>query len=74
MKKLHTTLAATGLMLMSPTAFSAVGVAVGHFAPFADSVDGTAVNIAVNGAVALEDVKFKGIHGIPGIRCRHLHD
>lgn len=59
MKKLHTTLAAASLMVLSQPAFSAAGVAVGHFAPFADTIDGTAVNIAVNGAVALENVKFK---------------
>lgn len=40
-------------------AFAVSRVAVGHYAPFADTVDGTAVNILVNGATALENVKFK---------------
>jgi hypothetical protein len=50
---------AAALMLMTQPAWSAARVAVGHFAPFADTVDGTEVNIAVNGTVALSGVKFK---------------
>ena len=59
MKQISTIFAAAGLMLMSQSAFSAARVAVGHFAPFADTLDGTAVNIAINGNVTLENVKFK---------------
>ena len=59
MKKLTTTMTAAALILMAQPAWSAARVAVGHFAPFADTIDGTAVNIAVNGTVALNDVKFK---------------
>ena len=59
MKKLHATLMATGLALVSQSAFSAASVAVAHFAPFAEDIEDTAVNISVNGSVALENVKFK---------------
>ena len=58
MKKLPTILTAAGLALMSQSAFSAAMVNVAHFAPFSDDIDATAVDIAVNGAIALEDVKF----------------
>lgn len=37
---------------------NAVRVTVGHFAPFANSVDGTSVTVRVNGADALTNVKF----------------
>ena len=49
------------LMAFSPSAFSAADVTVAHFAPFADTIDGTAVNISVNGAPveALQGFKFK---------------
>lgn len=49
------------LMLGSSSAFAQAKVAVAHFAPFADTVDGTAVNISVNGTPvdALQGVKFK---------------
>ncbi len=40
------------------TASAQVRVTVGHFAPFADTVEGTAVDIAVNGFVALTGVQF----------------
>ena len=59
MKKLPLTIAAAGLLLMSQPASAAARVAVAHFAPFADTIDGTAVDIAVNGTVALPNVKFK---------------
>lgn len=59
MNKLTTSLSAAALLLMSQSAFGAARVAVAHFAPFADEIDATAVNIAVNGDVALENVKFK---------------
>ncbi|MEM6575834.1 MAG: DUF4397 domain-containing protein [Pseudomonadota bacterium] len=35
-----------------------VRAVVGHFAPFADTLEGTAVDVAVNGAVALPGVEF----------------
>lgn len=49
------------LMAFSQPAFAAARVAVAHFAPFADTIDGTAVNISVNGTPvdALQGVKFK---------------
>jgi len=34
-------------------------VSVAHFAPFADTIEGTSVSVVVNGAVALENVTFK---------------
>ena len=59
MKQISTIFAAAGLMLMSQSAFSDARVAVGHLAPFANEIDATAVDIAVNGEVTLTDVKFK---------------
>jgi hypothetical protein len=59
MNKLPLTLTAAGLLLAAQPAWSAARVAVGHFAPFAADIDATAVDIAVNGTVALTDVKFK---------------
>ena len=47
------------LSFTSLSAFAQARVLVAHFAPFADTIDGTAVNIAVNGTVVLENVKFK---------------
>ena len=52
-------LAAATMLLISQPAWSAARVAVAHFAPFADTLEGTAVDIAVNGTVALEGVQFK---------------
>lgn len=43
---------------MSVSAQAQVRAVVGHFAPFADTLEGTAVDVAVNGAVALEGVQF----------------
>ena len=37
------------LVLGSTSAFAQAKVAVAHFAPFADTIEGTAVNISVNG-------------------------
>lgn len=45
-------------LALSATATAQVRVSVGHFAPFANSVPGTAVDIRVNGATALRDVRF----------------
>lgn len=59
MFKITATVSTAALLLLSQPAFAAARVAVAHFAPFADTIDGTAVNIAVNGDVALENVKFK---------------
>ena len=49
------------LMAFSQPAFSQAKVAVAHFAPFADTIEGTAVNISVNGTPvdALQGVVFK---------------
>ena len=46
-------------LLVSQPLFAAARVAVAHFAPFSDTLEGTAVDIAVNGDVALTDVRFK---------------
>lgn len=49
------------LMLGSTSAFAQAKVAVAHFAPFADTLMGTAVNISINGTPvdALQGVEFK---------------
>ena len=52
-------IAAAAMLFASQPAWSDARVAVAHFAPFSDMLDATAVDIAVNGAIALEDVKFK---------------
>lgn len=50
----------TLLMAMSiQSAFAQARVAILHLAPFADTLDGTAVNIEANGTVLFENVKFK---------------
>jgi len=59
MKKVIFSLAATALLIGSQSVFAAARVAVLHLAPFADTVDGTAVNIVINGNTVFEDVKFK---------------
>lgn len=59
MNKRTSVVLATAMLLASQPAFSAARVAVAHFAPFADTLDGTSVNILVNGATALENVRFK---------------
>jgi len=45
--------------LSSQLAFADARVSVAHFAPFASDLDGTSVSVALNGNVALENVKFK---------------
>jgi hypothetical protein len=50
--------AAVSLAAASPLALADVRVVVGHFAPFADSVDATSVSIRLNGQVALQNVKY----------------
>jgi hypothetical protein len=61
MIKVKAAASAAILMAMSSSAFASAQVAVAHFAPFADTIDGTAVNISINGtpAAALQGVKFK---------------
>lgn len=55
---LVTTCTALALMAAQP-ALAAARVAVLHLAPFAAELEGTAVNIAINGDVAFEGVQFK---------------
>jgi len=59
MLRLVTVLIAAGALLGSQPLLAAAQVAVAHFAPFAEDVEDTAVDIAVNGTVALEGVKYK---------------
>jgi len=58
MKRLAIFTCAVAAMLASGSAFSAARVAVLHLAPFADSLDGTAVNIVINGNTTFENVRF----------------
>jgi hypothetical protein len=44
---------------LSPVIQADARLAVLHLAPFADTLDGTAVNIAANGTILFENVKFK---------------
>jgi hypothetical protein len=46
-------------ILSCQLAFADARVSVAHFAPFAADVDATSVSVALNGEVALTDVKFK---------------
>jgi hypothetical protein len=59
MQKFAAIITAVSLIAISQPAFSAARVAVAHFAPFADTIEGTAVDIVVNGNTALENVRFK---------------
>lgn len=61
MNKTTAALSTVLLMLGSTSAFAQAKVAVAHFAPFADTLEGTAVNISINGAPvdALQGVQFK---------------
>ncbi|HET6564710.1 MAG TPA: DUF4397 domain-containing protein, partial [Xanthomonadales bacterium] len=45
-------------LAVSQSALGAARVAVLHLAPFADSLDGTAVNILINGNPVFENVRF----------------
>jgi hypothetical protein len=49
---------ALSLAAASPAALAEARVLVGHFAPFADSIDATSVSIRINGQVALQNVKY----------------
>jgi len=46
-------------MLSSQLASADARVMVAHFAPFAEDIEDTSVSVALNGTVALENVKFK---------------
>ena len=46
-------------LLFSQLALADARVMVAHFAPFAENIDDTSVSVALNGDVALTDVKFK---------------
>jgi len=61
MIRLTAAVSTVALMAMSSSAFAAAKVAVAHFAPFADTIDGTAVNISIDGTPvpALQGVKYK---------------
>lgn len=48
MIKLAAIFTVTILMVVSQPVLAAARVAVGHFAPFAENIDDTAVNILVN--------------------------
>ena len=63
MLKLTRPLIIAGLLGVSQSIFAAAQVNVAHFAPFAEDIEDTAVDIAVNGTVALEGVKFKDSTG-----------
>jgi len=59
MFRITTALTITLLTLFSLPAQAAARLAVLHLAPFADTLDGTAVNISANGTVLFENVRFK---------------
>ena len=61
MNKITAAIATVLLILGSTSAFAQAKVAVAHFAPFADTLMGTAVNISINGTPvpALQGVEFK---------------
>ncbi len=58
-KKLLWTGALLGGLLFSAQAFSEARVLVVHAAPFADSLEGTSVTVAVNGDPVLTDFQFR---------------
>lgn len=51
-------LAVAALLLAAPMAQAEVRAVVGHFAPFAEDLQGTSVSVRVNGVTALENVVF----------------
>lgn len=53
----------TTAMLCSQLALADARVTVAHFAPFAEDIADTSVSVALNGTVALENVKFKDFTG-----------
>ena len=58
MKRFTAALLVTGLALAHQPLHAAARVTVAHFAPFADPMEGTAGDIAINGSVDLTDVGF----------------
>lgn len=48
----------TGLLLLAGGAQAQINVRVGHFAPFAEDLSDTAVDVVVNGNTLLEDVLY----------------
>ncbi|NCF62011.1 MAG: DUF4397 domain-containing protein [Gammaproteobacteria bacterium] len=61
MNKITAVISTLLLTITSTAAFAQAKVAVAHFAPFADTLMGTAVNISINGepVEALQGVEFK---------------
>ena len=55
-KLIYLSLLASSLTSMG--ALADARITVGHFAPFSDDLEQTSVSIALNGEVALENVKF----------------
>ena len=58
MIKVTAAITMTALMFTAQSAMADARVAVAHFAPFADTLEGTSVSVLVNGDVALENVEF----------------
>lgn len=56
-------LAGSVAMMSSQFAMADARVSVAHFAPFADTLEGTSVSVFVNGSEALTDVQFKDFTG-----------
>ena len=59
MNKCGIALVATASILASQALYAQARVTVAHFAPFADTLDGTAVDILANGGELLSDMRFK---------------
>ncbi len=58
MKKLIFVAISMMALMASQSAFAVARVAVLHLAPFADTLNGTAVNILINGNTAFQNVRF----------------
>lgn len=59
MNKIGTAVLATACTIASSSLYAQARVAVAHFAPFAEDIEATAVDIVVNDAVALTGVRYK---------------
>ena len=59
MRKTTRALVSAALFALSQQALAAATVTVAHLAPFADTIEDTQVDIAVNGEIALPGVPFK---------------
>ena len=59
MNKFGTAVLATACIMASQSLYAQARVAVAHFAPFADTLEATAVDVVVNDATILEGVEFK---------------